>query len=63
MTVTRAVQLMKIERECIKRAETCNRDCRNCGLVQPTADLLEAYDVVIAELGGDNNSTFGCAED
>lgn len=41
----RAAQLMAIERQCVERADECDRDCANCDLVQDRAELLEAYEL------------------
>jgi len=41
---------MQIERECVSRGDTCDRDCGKCELVQDTDELLEAYDIVQAAL-------------
>lgn len=48
MEIKRAIELMEIEQKCIKRANTCNRDCTKCDLVQKDTDLLEAYELIIA---------------
>lgn len=47
MELNRVLELMKIETECIKRANTCDRNCAKCELVQKDTDLLEAYGEVI----------------
>ena len=49
MTNERILQLLKIERECIKRngEGECDRDCANCDLVQIDSDLIEMYDNAI----------------
>ena len=47
MTAERAIELLKIERECVKRADTCGRDCANCKLVQDDKELIAMYDFVI----------------
>ena len=45
MTLPRALELMDIEMKCILRNyhKECNRDCKNCYLVQKDTDLIEAY--------------------
>ena len=43
----RMLELLEIERECVKRAKTCDRNCAACDLVQKDEDLLEMYDKVI----------------
>lgn len=47
MTNERILQLIKIERECVKRNGKCDRDCANCDLVQIDSDLIEMYDNAI----------------
>lgn len=46
-----AQRIMKNEKECVKRADTCGRDCAKCELVQDTDELIKAYDYAIAALG------------
>ena len=46
MTIERVRELMTIERECVKQANTCGRDCAKCDLVQEDKDLLMAYEIV-----------------
>jgi len=50
MTYKRALQLLEIERECVSRGYTCDRDCANCELVQDTGELLEMYSWVMKKL-------------
>lgn len=50
MELKRVKELMEIERECVIRGSTCDRDCGKCDLVQDTEELLEAYKIVILEL-------------
>lgn len=58
MTNQRAIELLKIEKECIRRngGPACKRTvipaegCFGCDLVQNDAELLAAYDVAIAAL-------------
>ena len=61
MTKERALELLKIEFECVrrgsgmvkederwnKRYSECDRDCAKCSLVQESEDLLEMYETVI----------------
>ena len=52
MEIEKAIKIMKIEQECVRRQETnlCNRDecgCQCCDLIQDTADVLAAYDTAI----------------
>ena len=63
MTNRRAMELLMIERSCVRKGsgmildpdigyikvdEDCNRDCANCPLVQDSRELLDMYDKVIA---------------
>lgn len=43
MTIDEAIALVNIEKECIKRADNCNRKCNECELVQDTDILLDLY--------------------
>lgn len=48
MTKDRALELLKIEHECVLRNENgCDRNCANCDLVQDTDELLEMYEFVL----------------
>lgn len=50
MTTERALQLLRIEQECIKRnsCEGCDRDCAACDLVQEDEELNDMYEYVTA---------------
>ena len=50
MTIEEAIKLMKNEKACILKADTCDRDCAKCELLKKTEDLLSAYDMVIRAL-------------
>ena len=50
MTIEEAIKLMKNEKACILKADTCDRDCAKCELIRKTEDLLSAYDMVIRAL-------------
>lgn len=53
MDKARALELMKIEKECIRRNASpfeCDRNCAKCDLVQDDAELTEAYEYVIGVL-------------
>lgn len=43
MDLKRAAELMNIEKQCVKRASTCDRDCAKCELVQEDSELIEAF--------------------
>ena len=49
----RILELLKIERECVRRNSNneCDRNCAKCDLVQKDADLLEMYDILIKRYG------------
>lgn len=52
MTNKRAIELLKIERECVNRNNqpfgmNCNRECGKCDLLQNTDELIEMYNFVI----------------
>ena len=50
MNKERAKELLEIELKCISRADTCNRDCGKCDLVQDTDELKVVYKWVIKRL-------------
>lgn len=43
-------KLMRIERACVRRGNTCDRKCADCDLVQDDKTLIAAYDAVIKML-------------
>ena len=49
MEKSRIIELLKIERECVRRnsCNGCDRNCGMCDIVQTDTDLLEMYDSVI----------------
>lgn len=52
MEFSEALELMKIEKECVIRnsVEICNRDCGKCDLAQKGTDLIEAFQMTIFAL-------------
>ena len=52
MEFSEALELMKIEKECVIRnsVEICNRDCGKCDLAQKDTDLIEAFQMAIFAL-------------
>lgn len=50
MTNYQLAKLMKIERACVKRGNSCDRKCAKCDLVQEDSTLIAAYDQVIKML-------------
>lgn len=51
MELTRAIELLEIERECVTR--DCDRDCANCELVQDRDELVTMYNTAIAQMRRD----------
>ena len=47
MTLDRTIELLTIEKECVKRAKSCDRNCAECELVQDDKELLRMYTRVI----------------
>lgn len=39
----RIVELLNIEKECIQRADSCDRNCAKCDLVQDSNELIQMY--------------------
>ena len=54
MTNRQAIEIMKIEKECVLRQDTpkCDRKCQYCDLLVNTDDVVKAYETVIKALGG-----------
>ena len=55
MKIDKAIELMRVERECVMRNDDvhCNRDCVNCDLCDPlekTSDIIEAYGIAIEKM-------------
>ena len=50
MTNNRIIELLKTERECVRRNShnECNRDCGRCSLVQEDNELEEFYTTLIS---------------
>ena len=47
MTIDEAIALVKIERECIIRADVCDRKCEKCDLVQDSGKLIDMYEQLV----------------
>ena len=45
-------KVITIERECVTRAEKneCDKDCGKCDLVLPSADIIDAYNIILEKL-------------
>lgn len=52
MEIQRAIELLKIEQECLKRNELkeCNRECASCDIVQDSRELYRMYSLAIKVL-------------
>ena len=46
MTIDEAIALVKIERECVIRADVCDRKCETCDLLQDSTKLTDMYEQV-----------------
>lgn len=44
MMIDEAIALVKIERECVIRADVCDRKCEKCDLVQDSTELTDMYE-------------------
>lgn len=44
MTIDEAIALVKIERECVIRADICDRKCEKCDLLQDSTELTDMYE-------------------
>lgn len=49
----RAISIIENEKECVYRANMCDRDCANCELLMSDSDIFEAYDTAISALRSD----------
>lgn len=47
MPLSRLIELMEIERECVILSDDCDRQCAGCKLVQNTPELISAYTRVL----------------
>lgn len=63
MNMTRVVDILKTEKECVERQGTLacpNRDCSICDLLLPTDEVLKAYTLAIGCIeGGINGHIMG----
>ena len=44
MNIDEAIALVKIERECVIRADVCDRKCEKCDLLQDSTELTDMYE-------------------
>ena len=47
MTDNEIIKIIKNEKECVRRANTCDRKCYICDLVMKDEDIIKAYDEVL----------------
>lgn len=64
MTNKRAIELLKIERECVNRNNqpfgmNCNRECGKCDLLTNKDELIEMYDFVISKIKNFKGEEYG----
>ena len=52
MTLEEAIEIIKVERACVKRNtdNKCDRDCINCDLLRTEEEIFAAYDMAIESL-------------
>lgn len=48
--IERAIEQIEKEKQCVIRADKCNRDCDNCDLLSDTENILNSYDLAIQAL-------------
>lgn len=47
MTNQKVVGIIKREKLCVEKADSCDRNCAKCDLVMESSDIIQAYDKVI----------------
>ena len=45
MTIADAINVLSIEKQCVKMANECDRECGKCPLVLPDEEILTAYEM------------------
>ena len=53
--LVKTIDILRIERTCVQRADTCDRVCETCDLVLPKEDIIKAYNTAIAFLDAEKN--------
>ena len=53
--LTETIDILRIERTCVQRADTCDRVCETCDLVLPKGKVINAYNTAIAFLDVERN--------
>ena len=53
--LVKTIDILRIERTCVQRADTCDRVCEACDLVLPKEDIIKAYNTAIALLDAQRN--------
>lgn len=51
MELKRIYELLNAERDCVMRSNQCDRDCKNCDLVQDEQELIQMYSIMIMMIG------------
>lgn len=51
MDLKRIYELLNIERTCVMNGNECDRNCKNCELVQDDKELILMYDILIMMIG------------
>lgn len=50
MLISQVIEILKNEMECVRRANSCDRQCQNCDLVRDDTEILDAYNAAIYAL-------------
>lgn len=53
--IERAIEQIEKEKQCVIRADKCNRDCANCDLLSDAENILNSYDLAIQALQNESN--------
>lgn len=55
MNADRAIEVIKTERLCVLKNEnkSCDRNCAKCELVMETEEIIEAYNMAVLALKGE----------
>lgn len=50
MMIKTAIEILENEIECVKSAESCDRDCGNCDLVKDADEIIAAEKIAVMVL-------------
>ena len=53
--IERAIEQIEKEKQCVIRADKCNRDCANCDLLSDAENILNSYDLAIQALQNESS--------